>query len=78
MKWENKFLVFVVARGPKVIIESLDTYGKEGWELNTILPIGSDQLVAFLKRRYDIVMPDPQKAERDKIKTLWSDESDEE
>jgi len=29
MIWENKFLVFVVARGPKVIIESLDTYGKK-------------------------------------------------
>ena len=30
--FDNKFLVFQVAEGPKIIIESLDTQGKDGWE----------------------------------------------
>ena len=32
MKWENQYIVFDVTKGPKVIIETLDTYGDEGWE----------------------------------------------
>ena len=32
MKWENTYLVFEVSKGPKVIIETLDTYGNDGWE----------------------------------------------
>ena len=29
MNWENHFLVFDVSKGPKVIIEALNTYGEE-------------------------------------------------
>ena len=32
MKYENTYVVFDVTKGPKVIIETLDTYGDEGWE----------------------------------------------
>ena len=30
MKWENTYLVFELAKGPKVICETLDTYGNDG------------------------------------------------
>ena len=72
MKWENMYLVFEVEQGPKVVIETLNTYGNQGWELTEILPIGEEQLVAFLKRRFDVIMPDPKKAQVDKVKALWS------
>jgi len=78
MKWENMYLVFEVEQGPKVVIETLNTYGNQGWELTEILPIGEEQLVAFLKRRFDIIMPDPKKAQVDKVKALWSAGEDEE
>ena len=29
MKWENKFITFNLSNGPKVIMETLDTYGKK-------------------------------------------------
>ena len=31
MIWDNHFLVFDVTKGPKVIIEALNTFGEEGW-----------------------------------------------
>ena len=65
MKWENMYLVFEVEQGPKVVIETLNTYGNQGWELTEILPIGEE------KRRFDVVMPDPKKAQDDKVKALW-------
>ena len=45
---EHEYLVFDVAEVPKVIIESLNTYGKEGWQLATMINVGSDKLVAFI------------------------------
>ena len=45
---EHQYLVFDVAEGPKVIIESLNTYGKEGWELATMINDGADKLVAVI------------------------------
>jgi len=71
MKWENMYLVFEVEQGPKTVIETLNTYGNQGWELTEILPIGQEQLVAFLKRRFDIVMPDPEVEKKSKIAELW-------
>ena len=54
MLWENHFLVFDISKGPKVIIESLDTFGKEGWECSTMVTVAGTNLVAFLKRRLDV------------------------
>ena len=72
MKWENKFVTFNLANGPKVIMETLDTYGKDGWELATIVTVGdTEQMVAFLKRRYDLVADDPEEGKKNKISKLW-------
>ena len=72
MKWENKYIVFDVTNGPKVVVETLDTYGNDGWELTSIIAVGGgERLVAFLKRRFDIVMPDPKGEEKSKIAELW-------
>lgn len=69
---EHKFLVFDVAEGPKVIIESLNTMGKEGWYLSTMINVGNDKLVAFVIRTHLLEAPDPSKSEADKISKLWS------
>ena len=50
---ENTYLVFEVAKGPKVIIESLDTYGADGWECCSMLTVAGNNIVC-LKRRTDV------------------------
>ena len=52
-KWENKFIIFQATHGPKVISESLNTYGEEGWECCSMLTVANTKIVAFLKRRVD-------------------------
>ena len=47
MKYENTFLVFEVVKGPKAIVESLNTYGDEGWECCSMLIVANSQIVAF-------------------------------
>jgi hypothetical protein len=64
--------VFDVSNGPKVVVETLDTYGNDGWEISSIIAVGSgERLVAFLKRRFDIVMPEPEDEKKSKIAELW-------
>ena len=70
MNWENHFLVFDVTKGPKVIIEALDTYGAEGWECSTMITVGNTNIVAFLKRRTDVEEIKDEAAE--KISKLWA------
>ena len=69
-KWENQYVVFDVTKGPKVIIETLDTYGDEGWECCSMLIVAGSQIVTFLKRRVDI--PEKANKEEEKISKLWS------
>ena len=54
MKWENTYLVFQVEKGPKVIIDTLNTYGDDGWECCSQLIVANKQIVCFLKRRTDL------------------------
>ena len=70
MKWENTYLVFEVAKGPKVIIETLNTYGDDGWECCSQLIVAGSQIVCFLKRRLDT--PETVNKEEEKISKLWS------
>ena len=73
MKYENTYVVFDITKGPKVIIETLDTYGDEGWECTSMLSVANTNIVAFLKRTIGGAEPiDEQSA---KISKLWSDGS---
>ena len=72
MKWENTYLVFEVTKGPKVIIETLDTYGSDGWECCSQLIVAGSQIVCFLKRRTDIDEEPVMDKEEEKISKLWS------
>ena len=72
MKWENTYLVFEVAKGPKVIIETLNTYGDDGWEYCSQLIVAGSQIVCFLKRRTDIDEKPKVDKETEKISKLWS------
>ena len=76
MKWENTYLVFEVAKGPKVIIDTLNTYGDDGWECCSQLIVAGSQIVCFLKRRTDTDEPKVNK-EEEKISKLWSNGSKE-
>ncbi len=71
MKYENTYLVFEVSKGPKVIIESLDTYGADGWECCSMLTVAGNNIVCFLKRRIDVEEEKTDK-EEEKISKLWS------
>ena len=71
MKYENTYVVFDVTKGPKVIIETLDTYGDEGWECCSMLSIAGTNIVAFLKRRIGADEPTVDE-ESEKISKLWS------
>ena len=71
MKWENTYLVFEVAKGPKVIIESLNTYGEDGWECCSMLNVAGTNIVAFLKRKIGADEPTVDE-ESEKISKLWS------
>jgi hypothetical protein len=64
--------VFEVSKGPKVIIESLDTYGADGWECCSMLTVAGNNIVCFLKRRTDIEEEPKVDKETEKISKLWS------
>ena len=72
MKLENTYLVFEVAKGPKVIIDTLNTYGEDGWECCSQLIVAGSQIVCFLKRRTDIDEEPKVDKETEKISKLWS------
>tara|TARA_R110001592_G_scaffold254018_1_gene517184 strand:+ start:1685 stop:1906 length:222 start_codon:yes stop_codon:yes gene_type:complete len=73
MKYENTYVVFDITKGPKVIIETLDTYGDEGWECTSMLSVANTNIVAFLKRT--IGGEEPVDEQSAKISKLWSDGS---
>lgn len=72
MKWENTYLVFEVEKGPKVIIDTLNTYGEDGWECCSQLIVANKQIVCFLKRRLDLGEEPKVNKEEEKISKLWS------
>tara|TARA_R110002020_G_scaffold32427_3_gene99789 strand:+ start:30853 stop:31113 length:261 start_codon:yes stop_codon:yes gene_type:complete len=72
--YEHKYLVFSVSDGPKVINESLNTYGQEGWRLTTMITVGEGHLVAWVVKGAAIEAPDPKTTTESKISELWSGE----
>ena len=72
MMWENTYKVFEVNKGPKVIIEALNTYGEEGWECSSMVTVAGANIVVFLKRR--IQEEEPVNKEKDKLNKLWAGE----
>ena len=72
MKWENTYLVFQVEKGPKVIIDTLNTYGEDGWECCSQLIVANKQIVCFLKRRTDLEEEPKVNKKEEKISKLWS------
>jgi len=73
-KWENTYLVFDVTKGPKVIIETLDTYGNDGWECCSMLTVAGSNIVAFLKRKIEEEVKPKVDKEQEKVSKLWSGE----
>ena len=70
MKFETEFLVFDVSKGPKIIVENLNTYGEQGWELKSMINVAGEKLVAFLQRQTDV--EEPKDKSQEKLKSLWS------
>ncbi len=71
-KWENTCVVFDVTKGPKVIIESLNTYGEDGWECCSMLNVAGTNIVVFLKRRTDLGEEVVVNEDEEKLSKLWS------
>jgi len=72
MKWENTYLQHSQPSSPKVIIDTLNTYGDDGWECCSQLIVANKQIVCFLKRRIDIEEKPKVNKEEEKISKLWS------
>ena len=70
MKWENTYKVFEVSKGPKVIIESLNTYGEEGWECSSMVTVAGQNIVVFLKRK--IAEEEKVDKKEQQLTKLWS------
>jgi|TARA_Y100001938_G_C8015114_1_gene392163 hypothetical protein len=70
MKWENTYKVFEVSKGPKVIIESLNTYGEEGWECSSMVTVAGQNIVVFLKRK--IAEEEKVDKKEQQLSKLWS------
>ena len=70
MKYETEFLVFDVSKGPKIIVENLNSYGQDGWELKSMINVAGEKLVAFLQRQTHVEKPKDKQTER--LKNLWS------
>ena len=71
--YEHQYLVFNVNDGPKVINDSLNTYGAEGWALSTMITINNGEyIVAWIVKGAAIEAPDPTKTKQNKIAELWS------
>ena len=65
-------MVFDVTKGPKVIIETLNTYGEEGWECCSMLNVAGTNIVCFLKRRIDSEEEVVVDEQEEKISKLWA------
>ena len=72
-KYEHKYMVFSTGDGPKVINETLNTYGGEGWQLSTMITVGGGQhIVAWMTKEQVTSVPDPKKSKDDKVTKLWT------
>jgi len=72
--YEHKYVVYSISDGPKVITESLNSYGQEGWQLSNMVTIANgENLVAWMVKETEILDPNPKKSNEDKIKTLWTE-----
>jgi len=72
-KYETQYIIFDVKDGPKTITESINTLGKDGWFLSTIINVGGTKLCAWLTRSISSSTPDPEAAEKSKLSELWSE-----
>jgi hypothetical protein len=71
-EFEYKNVVYDVTNGPKVMIDNLNTNGKEGWQIGTSIVIGDGlQIVVVLQREINIQMPDPDESKKEDIQKLW-------
>ena len=71
-EFEYKNVVYDVTNGPKVMIDNLNTNGKEGWQIGTSIVIGDGlQIVVVLQREINIKMPAPDESKKEDIKKLW-------
>ena len=70
MTYENKYVVFDVNKGPKVIVDSLNTFGEDGWELASLITVAGEKIVAFLKRG-PLGEPEPVDENAEKLAKLW-------
>ena len=75
--WEHTYVIFDVKKGPKVMKETLNTHGEEGWQLCSIINVGGEKLCAFLKRCEEIESEDKSAEAKSELLNIWSDKNGE-
>lgn len=73
--WEHTFVIFDVNKGPKVMKETLNTYGEDGWQLTSIVNVGGVKLCAWLKRCERPEAEDKSHQQQKELLSLWSDKN---
>jgi hypothetical protein len=73
--FENDYIIFDVTKGPKAIIEILNSKGEDGWYPVTSINVAGSQLVFFLVRpTYEV--PDTSSEEEHVLSKLWGNKNE--
>ena len=75
--WEDTYVIFDVKKGPKVMKETLNTFGEDGWQLCSIINVGGEKLCAFLKRCEEAITEDKSAEAKSELMSIWSDKNGE-
>tara|TARA_R100001244_G_C5153404_1_gene130028 strand:- start:782 stop:1027 length:246 start_codon:yes stop_codon:yes gene_type:complete len=75
--YEHTYVIFDVRKGPKVMKETLNTFGEDGWQLCSIINVGGEKLCAFLKRGEAAEIEDKSAEEKTELMNIWSDKNGE-
>ena len=72
--WEHDYIIFDVTKGPKIMKETLNTQGQDGWQLTAVINVGGEKLCAFMKRCTRVEdVPSKTEQEKKELMSLWSD-----
>ena len=75
---EHDYIIFDVTKGPKIMKETLNTQGQDGWQLTAVINVGGEKLCAFLKRcSYPENVPTKTAQEKKELMSLWSEKNGE-
>ena len=73
--WEHDYVIFDVTKGPRIMKETLNTMGQDGWHLTAVINVGGEKLCAFLKRCEQVETVSKSDQEKNELMNLWSEKN---